>query len=62
MLFPSDDTGDIDLIPLDWYILMLENGLDGLRNFRTNAITCRRLVSPKVAPRERLALKYLEST
>lgn len=32
-------TSNVDLVPLDWNILMLENGFNGVRDFGTNTIS-----------------------
>lgn len=39
MLVAGVNTAHVDLLPLNWYVVGLEDGLDGLRDFGTNAIT-----------------------
>jgi hypothetical protein len=38
VLVAAVDTGDIDLFPLNWYIIRSENLLDGLGDFGANTI------------------------
>jgi hypothetical protein len=39
VLVAAVDTGNIDLLPLDGYVVGLEDGLDRLGNFSTDTVT-----------------------